>query len=105
MRPSKDSKQGGRGDSITGHVSTLRQRLFHALSLGISYYDGKELKWKCTDIEIQRHVIRSIAAFLDSISRGMVQHSFVKESIPHIVGALVWILKCKSGACFEHGSK
>lgn len=96
MRPSKQGRGGG--GSISGHVSTLHQRLFHALNLGTSYYEGKELNWKCTDIEIQRHVVRSIAAFLDSVSAETLQHPLFKDSIPHIVGALVWILQCESGA-------
>ena len=32
----------------------------------------------CTDIEVQRHVVRSIAAFLDSISGDTLQHPLVK---------------------------
>ncbi|KAJ9139641.1 hypothetical protein P3X46_030354 [Hevea brasiliensis] len=83
---------------ISGHMYTLHQRLFHALSLGTRVYDGKESKWQCTDIEIQRHVIRSIASFLDCISGETLQHPLVKDSLADIVGAIVWILQNKSKA-------
>ncbi|XP_021644758.2 BTB/POZ domain-containing protein At1g04390 isoform X2 [Hevea brasiliensis] len=83
---------------ISGHMYTLHQRLFHALSLGTRVYDGKESKWQCTDIEIQRHVIRSIASFLDCISGDTLQHPLVKDSLADIVGAIVWILQNKSKA-------
>lgn len=43
-------------------------------------YDGKESKWQCTDIEIQRHVIRSISSFLDCISGDTTHHPLVKVS-------------------------
>lgn len=36
------------------------------------------MKWKCTDIEIQRHVVRSIAAFLDSVSAETLQNPLFK---------------------------
>ncbi|KAK0592630.1 hypothetical protein LWI29_022528 [Acer saccharum] len=103
MRASKHGGVGGGGlaennRGISGHVYTLHQRLSHALSLGTRYYDEKELKWKCTDIEIQRHVVRSIAAFLDSVLGDTVHHPLVKDSVPQIVGALIWILQYKSGA-------
>ncbi|EEF48827.1 conserved hypothetical protein [Ricinus communis] len=88
-------KQSG---GISGHMSILHRRLHHALSLGTRVYDGKESKWQCTDIEIQRHVVRSIASFLDCISGDNVHHPLVKDSIMDIVGALVWILQNKSKA-------
>ncbi|KAL5736826.1 hypothetical protein ACOSQ2_031614 [Xanthoceras sorbifolium] len=103
MRASKHAGGSGGGAlennrGISGHVYTLHQRLSHALSLGTRYCDEKELKWKCTDIEIQRHVVRSIAAFLDSVSADTVHHPLVKDSLPQIVGALIGILQYKSGA-------
>ncbi|XP_021603156.1 BTB/POZ domain-containing protein At1g04390 isoform X10 [Manihot esculenta] len=61
-------------------------------------YDGKESKWQCTDIEIQRHVIRSISSFLDCISGDTTHHPLVKDSLADIVGAIVWILQNKSKA-------
>ncbi|XP_021288391.1 BTB/POZ domain-containing protein At1g04390 [Herrania umbratica] len=100
----KSTKRGAaadsnRGSSSSGHLHTLHQRLKHALSLGITRWcDDKEKKWQCTDIEIQRHVIRSLAAFLDCISGDASHHRLLKDSLADIVGALVWILQCKSGA-------
>ncbi|EOY13801.1 BTB/POZ domain-containing protein, putative isoform 1 [Theobroma cacao] len=100
----KSTKRGAaadsnRGSSSSGHLHTLHQRLKHALSLGITRLcDDKEKKWQCTNIEIQRHVIRSLAAFLDCISGDASHHRLLKDSLADIVGALVWILQCKSGA-------
>ncbi|XP_075661065.1 uncharacterized protein LOC142630892 [Castanea sativa] len=42
-------------------------------------YDDKTRKWMCTDIEVQRYVVRSIAAFLDSISGDTLHHPLVKD--------------------------
>lgn len=42
------------------------------------HHDENTRKWQCKDIEIQRHVVRSIAAFLDSISGDTTHHPFVK---------------------------
>ena len=40
--------------------------------------DEKEKKWKCTDIEIQRHVVKSISAFLDCFSRATANNRLIK---------------------------
>lgn len=40
--------------------------------------DDKERKWKCTDLEIQKHVVRSLAAFLDSSSGHASTHRLLK---------------------------
>ncbi|KAH1032805.1 hypothetical protein J1N35_044979 [Gossypium stocksii] len=88
-----------RGGSSTDHLHTLHQRLKHALSLGTTRVsDDKERKWKCTDLEIQKHVVRSLAAFLDSSSGHASTHRLLKDSLADIVEALVWILYCKSEA-------
>jgi len=89
---------------ISGHMFTLHQRLYHALNLGTRsvlfnfnfrlflgfdyesilrlkidrYSEGKEWKWKCTDIEIQRHVVRSISSFIESASPDTLHHPLVK---------------------------
>jgi hypothetical protein len=42
------------------------------------FYDDNTRKWQSMDIEIQRHVVRSIAAFLDSISGDTIHHPLVK---------------------------
>ncbi|XWS10291.1 hypothetical protein CRYUN_Cryun39dG0063200 [Craigia yunnanensis] len=92
-----DNSRGS--SSSSGHLHTLHQRLKHALSLGTTRScDDKERKWKCTDIEIQRHVVRSLASFLDSTSGHASNHRLLKDSLADIVEALVWILQCKSEA-------
>ncbi|XP_030962752.1 BTB/POZ domain-containing protein At1g04390 isoform X3 [Quercus lobata] len=68
-------------------------------------YDDKTRKWMCTDIEVQRHVVRSIAAFLDSISGDTLHHPLVKDSVADMVGALVWILHFKNGAILNIAAK
>ncbi|WCJ36997.1 BTB/POZ domain-containing protein At1g04390 [Euphorbia peplus] len=96
MRSSKQLGTENRG--ISGHVYKLHQRLHHALSLGSRFYDGNEFKWQCSDIEIQRHVVRSIASFLDCVSADIVYHPLVKDSVADMVWALVWILQNRSKA-------
>ncbi|XP_012087427.1 BTB/POZ domain-containing protein At1g04390 isoform X2 [Jatropha curcas] len=91
--PAADNNKG-----INGHIYTLYQRLYHALSLGSRVYDGKELKWQCADIEIQRLVVRSISSFLDCISGDTARHPLIKDSVADIVAALVWILQNNSTA-------
>ncbi|GAV74880.1 BTB domain-containing protein [Cephalotus follicularis] len=94
MKSSKHEK----GNNYIGHINTLHTRLYHALNLGTRYYDKKEWKWQCTDIEIQRHVVRSIAAFLDCVYGDTLHHSLVKDSVSDVIKALVWILQDKNGA-------
>ncbi|EOA39407.1 hypothetical protein CARUB_v10012499mg [Capsella rubella] len=87
-----------KGGNSSGHINTLHQRLYHALNLGFRVCDEKEKKWKCTDIEIQRHVVKSISAFLDCFSRATAHNRLIKDSISDIAGALVFILGCKNRA-------
>ncbi|XP_021819201.1 BTB/POZ domain-containing protein At1g04390 isoform X5 [Prunus avium] len=96
MGPSKHGTDNNRG--LTGHAYTLYQRFNHALSLGNRFCGDKAKKWQCMDIEIQRHVVHSIAAFLDYISGDTLHHPLVKASVSDIVGALVWILQSNKGA-------
>ncbi|KAM3732168.1 hypothetical protein ACB098_11G040100 [Castanea mollissima] len=91
--------------SISGHMYTLHQRLYHALNLGTRSYDDKTRKWMSTDIEVQRHVVRTIAAFLDSISGDTLHHPLVKDSVADMVGALVWILHFKNVAILNIAAK
>ncbi|XVF79405.1 hypothetical protein PTKIN_Ptkin14bG0219700 [Pterospermum kingtungense] len=97
-RRAADNSTGS--SSSGGHLQTLHQRLKHALSLGTTRLcDDKERRWQCSDIEIQRHVLRSLAAFLDSASGNASNHRLLlKDSLSDIVEALVWILHCKSEA-------
>ncbi|XP_030495521.2 BTB/POZ domain-containing protein At1g04390 isoform X1 [Cannabis sativa] len=80
--------------TLSDHTRTLYHRLHQALNLGTRY----GTKWQCADIEIQRHVIRSIVAFLDSISKDSFHQPLIKDSIGDVVEALVWILECKNMA-------
>ncbi|CAI0555624.1 unnamed protein product [Linum tenue] len=102
----KSSKQAAakadNSGGVSARVQTLHQRLHSALGLGTRFHDGKGWKWKTTDIEIQRHVLRSISSFLDSVTPDISRHSVVKvgflDSVADIVGAMVWILQYKSQA-------
>ncbi|KAJ7948903.1 BTB/POZ domain protein [Quillaja saponaria] len=98
MKSSKQKTENNR--SINGHTYTLHQRLHHALNLGSRFYDEKigKWKWQCANIEVQKHVIRSIAAFLDSLSVDTLQHPLVKDSVADMLEALLWILQCKNVA-------
>ncbi|CAF1923681.1 BTB/POZ domain-containing protein At1g04390 isoform X1 [Brassica napus] len=88
-----------KGGNTTAHMNTLHQRLYHALNLGFRRVsDEKEKKWECTDIEIQRHVVRSISAFLDCFSRATANHRLIKDSISDIARALVFILGYRNRA-------
>uniref|UniRef100_A0A2P2KLU7 BTB/POZ domain-containing protein At1g04390 isoform X2 n=1 Tax=Rhizophora mucronata TaxID=61149 RepID=A0A2P2KLU7_RHIMU len=102
MRSAAKQGGGGRGggatESNSRHIQTLHRRLLEALKLGHRCYDDKEAKWQCTDIEIQRHVLRSIASFLTCISGDNLKHPLVKDSVADMLGALVWILQQRSEA-------
>ncbi|ESQ36487.1 hypothetical protein EUTSA_v10006788mg [Eutrema salsugineum] len=88
-----------KGGNTTAHINTLHKRLYHALNLGFRRVCvDKEKKWECTDIEIQRHVVRSISAFLDCFSRATANNRLIKDSISDIAGALVFILRYKNRA-------
>ncbi|CAL1391211.1 unnamed protein product [Linum trigynum] len=103
----KSSKQGAADNSggVSGRVQTLHQRLYSALGLGTRFHDGKGWKWKSTDIEIQRNVLRSISSFLDSMTPDISRRSVVKagfqDLVGDIVGAMVWILQYKSQAALS----
>ncbi|PON77194.1 Voltage dependent potassium channel [Parasponia andersonii] len=84
--------------SISDHTRTLHQRLHQALNLGTRSNEEHGSKWQCTDIQIQRHVVRSISAFLDSVSGDSLHQSLLKASIGDVVEALVWILGCENMA-------
>ncbi|KAG5578802.1 hypothetical protein H5410_049429 [Solanum commersonii] len=105
MRSSSSSKQAADSSrGINGHILTLHQRLYHALNLGTRCCDDKGQKWHYSDIEIQRLVVRSVDAFLDSISAESLQHQVVKESVGDIVGAVGSILASKSEATMRLAS-
>ncbi|KAK2971978.1 hypothetical protein RJ640_004998 [Escallonia rubra] len=53
-------------------------------------------KWYSADIEIQRLVVRSIDAFLDSISSEALQHPLVKDTVADMVEALEGIFQYNS---------
>ncbi|KAK4285741.1 hypothetical protein QN277_002396 [Acacia crassicarpa] len=97
MRSSGD-KDKNRGVSL--QLNNLHQRLLHALSLGTRYYDEKtsQWKWQSANIEVQKQVIRSIDVFLDFVSGDAraAHHTVAKDSVADILGALLWILQCKS---------
>ncbi|XP_058722766.1 BTB/POZ domain-containing protein At1g04390-like isoform X2 [Vicia villosa] len=96
----KSAKEKENDRGISSHILTLHRRLLHALNLGTRYFDDKtnRWKWQCVNIEVQKNVLRSISAFLDSIAGDAraIRHSIVKESAADILGALLWILQCKS---------
>ncbi|XP_022637100.1 BTB/POZ domain-containing protein At1g04390 isoform X5 [Vigna radiata var. radiata] len=85
---------------ISSHMQNLHRRLLHALNLGTRHFDEKtnRWRWQCANIEVQKNVLRSIGAFLDSLSGDAraARHAVVKESLPDILGALLWILQCKN---------
>ncbi|CAK8534776.1 unnamed protein product [Lathyrus sativus] len=96
----KSAKEKENDRGISSHILTLHRRLLHALNLGTRHFDEKtnRWKWQCVNIEVQKNVLRSITAFLDSIAgdaRAM-RHTIVKESAADILGALLWILQCKN---------
>ncbi|XP_057724990.1 BTB/POZ domain-containing protein At1g04390 isoform X1 [Arachis stenosperma] len=94
--------------SISVQIQTLHQRLLHALNLGTRYFDEKTntWKWQCANIEVQKNVLRSINAFLDSISGDAraTRHTIVKESVSDVLGALLCILEGKSGPLLSMAS-
>ncbi|MED6123234.1 hypothetical protein PIB30_047267 [Stylosanthes scabra] len=94
--------------SISVQINPLHQRLLHALNLGTRYFDEKTntWKWQCANIEVQKNVLRSINAFLDSISGDTraSRYTIVKESISDVLGALLYILEGKSGPLLSMAS-
>ncbi|KAK6149499.1 hypothetical protein DH2020_017024 [Rehmannia glutinosa] len=99
------AKHGGPDNNrgISGHVLTLHQRLHHALNLGYRSWENRE-KWHCSDIEIQRLVLRSIDAFLECISSETLQYPLVKDSAVDMVRALNSILEFKSQSLLRFAS-
>ncbi|PRQ30625.1 putative chromatin remodeling & transcription regulator BTB-POZ family [Rosa chinensis] len=94
MGPSKHDRS-----IISGQTYTRHQRLNDALNLGTRVYGGdKARRWQCMDIAIQRHVVHSIAAFLDSVSGDKLHHPLLKASAADIIAALVWILQSNKGS-------
>ncbi|KAL8239140.1 hypothetical protein R6Q59_015707 [Mikania micrantha] len=99
---SKQITENNRG--LTGRFFTLRSRLYNALGLGLRNEEGGR-RWSCTDVETQRHVVRSIEAFLDCMSSDMSSHPLVKESVADIVPALGATLLQKNDAVMKLASK
>ncbi|EXC21326.1 BTB/POZ domain-containing protein [Morus notabilis] len=89
-----DNKQ-----SITDHTRNLHLRLQQALNLGTRRPQERPgRKWQCTDIQIQKQVVRLISAYLDSVSGVVLHNPLFKNSVPDIVEALVCTLECKNEA-------
>ncbi|KAG9439597.1 hypothetical protein H6P81_019762 [Aristolochia fimbriata] len=78
--------------SFNSHMLTLHQRLRQALDLGVIRHDSEGRRWECTNVEVQGHVVRSIASFLECISSDLLRHQLVKRSIADMVLALEQIL-------------
>ncbi|KAK6947241.1 BTB/POZ domain [Dillenia turbinata] len=90
-----------------GELITIQQNIFlGALTLLMhGCCDCRERKWQCTDIEIQKLVVRSISAFADSLSKEMFQHPLVKDSLGDILWALEGILRLKNEAVLSMAAK
>ncbi|XP_068654647.1 BTB/POZ domain-containing protein At1g04390 [Aristolochia californica] len=91
MKPPKMGETKNR--SLNSHMMTLHQRLRQALDLGVMCQDNKGRRWECTNVEVQGHVVRSIASFLECISSDLLRHQLVKNSIVDMVLALEKILQ------------
>ncbi|KAJ7981997.1 BTB/POZ domain protein [Quillaja saponaria] len=105
MKSPKKNPENNR--SINGHTYILHCRLQNALSLGTrDYYEeiGK-WKWHSENIEVQKHVVHSIAAFLDSLSEDTLQHPLVKDSVADMFAALLWTLECKNVEILDIAAK
>ncbi|KAL4579921.1 hypothetical protein LXL04_016092 [Taraxacum kok-saghyz] len=99
MRSSSENNRG-----LNSRFFTLRSRLNTALALGFRKDEGGR-RWCCTDVETQRHVVRSIDAFLDCISSDTSHHPLVKESLADIVPALGTTLVQKNETAMKVASK
>ncbi|CAI9294103.1 unnamed protein product [Lactuca saligna] len=104
MRSSSTKQVAENNRGLNGRFFTLRSRLYNALALGLRNDEGGR-RWCCTDVETQRHVVRSIDAFLDCISSDTSQHPLVKESLADIVPALGTTLVQKNEAVMKLASK
>ncbi|KAI3703739.1 hypothetical protein L1987_73933 [Smallanthus sonchifolius] len=104
MRSSSTKQVAEDNRGLNGRFFTLHSRLYNALGLGFRNEEGGR-RWSCTDVETQRHVVRSIDAFLDCISSDMTMHPLVKESVADIVPALGTTLLQKNEAVMKLASK
>ncbi|KAL7592690.1 hypothetical protein Lser_V15G33945 [Lactuca serriola] len=104
MRSSSTKQVAENNRGLNGRFFTLRSRLYNALALGLRNDEGGR-RWCCTDVETQRHVVRSIDAFLDCISSDTSQHPLVKESLADIIPALGTTLIQKNEAVMKLASK
>ncbi|PIN07585.1 hypothetical protein CDL12_19850 [Handroanthus impetiginosus] len=102
MRSSAKHGAAASNSGVSRHVLTLHQRLYHALNLGSWEKRGR---WHCSDIEIQRMVLRSMDAFLECISSETLQYPLVKDSVVDMVRALESILEFKSQSVLRLASK
>ncbi|KAI3883465.1 hypothetical protein MKW92_005551 [Papaver armeniacum] len=93
----KSSKIGvEKNRKLSNHMVTLHQRLYQALNLGIKNYDKEGKKWQCTDIEIQRLAVRSISAFVASLSPDILRIPIIESAIADILVALEGILQSRN---------
>ncbi|XP_024959662.1 BTB/POZ domain-containing protein At1g04390 isoform X4 [Cynara cardunculus var. scolymus] len=104
MRSSSTKQLAENNRGLNGRFFTLHSRLYNALGLGLRNDEGGR-RWCCTDVETQRHVVRSIDAFLDCISSDTSQHPLIKESVADIVPALGTTLLQKNEAVMKLASK
>ncbi|KAM0070631.1 putative chromatin remodeling & transcription regulator BTB-POZ family [Helianthus debilis subsp. tardiflorus] len=104
MRSSSTKQVAENNRGLNGRFFTLRSRLYNALALGLRNEEGGR-RWSCTDVETQRHVVRTIDAFLECISSDMSLHPLVKESVADIVPALGTTLLQKNEAVMKLASK
>ncbi|CAL0326427.1 unnamed protein product [Lupinus luteus] len=104
----KSTKDKDNNRCITLHIQTLHHRLLHELNLGTRHFDEKtnRWKWQCVNIEVQKNVLRSLNAFLDSVSGDAraARHTIIKESVGDILGAVLWILQSKNGPLLSMAS-
>ncbi|KAK9138896.1 hypothetical protein Sjap_009490 [Stephania japonica] len=95
----KSSKRGG-GEkprkNSSNQFSTLHQRLYQALNLGIKCYNDGKKKWECRDIETQKLVVRAIDAFVSCISRDMLQNPLVKDAIGDMLLAMEGVFQSEN---------
>ncbi|KAF5774008.1 putative chromatin remodeling & transcription regulator BTB-POZ family [Helianthus annuus] len=104
MRSSSTKQVAENNRGLNGRFFTLRSRLYNALALGLRNEEGGR-RWSCTDVETQRHVVRTIDAFLECISSDMSLHPLVKDSVADIVPALGTTLLQKNEAVMKLASK
>ncbi|RHN75261.1 hypothetical protein MtrunA17_Chr2g0319221 [Medicago truncatula] len=64
------------------HILTLHLHLCYALNLGTRRFDEKtnRRKWQRINIDVQKNVLRSIRAFLDSVfvDAHAARHTFIR---------------------------